>query len=231
MRIDLPSGTPAELALPPGSPTRGVVLFPDIFGLRPLFDDLAARLAAEHGWAVCVVEPFPGRDLPDIDERFAAVPELEDDRLVGDARAAAAELAKHGSGPIAVMGFCMGGMYVYKAARPGTFDRAVSFYGMIRLPAAWKGPGQGEPITALEGATGVPVLAIVGELDPYTPPEDVAALQALGPQISVVRYPSAEHGFVHDPERPAHRAEDAADAWRRVVGFLSVNGAAAAPGP
>ena len=53
MRIVLPSGTPAELAQPPdGNPSRGVVLFPDIGGLRPLFDDLCARLAADHGLTV-----------------------------------------------------------------------------------------------------------------------------------------------------------------------------------
>ena len=53
MRIDLPSGTPAELALPDGTPRRGVAMAPDMGGLRPLFDDLCARLAADHGWAVC----------------------------------------------------------------------------------------------------------------------------------------------------------------------------------
>jgi len=38
----------------------------------------------------------------------------------------------------------------------------------------------------------------------------------------IVVYASAEHGFVHDPERPAHRADDAADAWSRVLAFLEV---------
>jgi carboxymethylenebutenolidase len=37
----------------------------------------------------------------------------------------------------------------------------------------------------------------------------------------VVRYADAEHGFVHDPSRPAHRADDAADAWSKVIEFLS----------
>jgi carboxymethylenebutenolidase len=221
MRIELSSGTPAELALPSGPPTRGVVLFPDIFGLRPLFDDMAARLAADNGWAVCVVEPFPGQNLPGIDERFDAVPRLEDDRLISDAKTAAAELTKRGSGRVAVMGFCMGGMYAYKAAGSGPFDRAVSFYGMIRVPAAWRAAHQGDPIAAMEEATAIPVLAIVGELDPYTPVEDVSALKGAGPRISVVSYPGAEHGFVHDPERPAHRPDDAADAWSRVVTFLA----------
>ncbi|MFM8862781.1 MAG: hypothetical protein ACKOIA_10080 [Acidimicrobiia bacterium] len=63
MRITLADGCPAELARPAvvDEHTLGVVLFPDIMGLRPLFDDMCARLAAEHGWVVCAPEPFPGR--------------------------------------------------------------------------------------------------------------------------------------------------------------------------
>ena len=62
------------------------------------------------------------------------------------------------------------------------------------------------------------MLAVIGTADPYTPPADVDALEALG--VEVLRYEGAEHGFVHDPSRPAHRAADAADAWRRVEAFL-----------
>jgi len=36
----------------------------------------------------------------------------------------------------------------------------------------------------------------------------------------VVVYPEADHGFVHDSDRPAHRADDSADAWSRVLAFL-----------
>jgi carboxymethylenebutenolidase len=72
----------------------------------------------------------------------------------------------------------------------------------------------------LRGPDACPVLAIVGERDVWTPPDDVAALDAL-PNVTVVRYPEAEHGFVHDPDRPAHRAGDAADAWRRTAEFLN----------
>ena len=50
------------------------------------------------------------------------------------------------------------------------------------------------------------------------------ALEALE-NVTVVRYPDAEHGFVHDPDRPAHRPDDAADAWRRAVAFLTAPGA------
>jgi carboxymethylenebutenolidase len=91
---------------------------------------------------------------------------------------------------------------------------------MIRVPDAWRGPGHGEPLEALRSPGACPVLAVIGERDVWTPPDDVAALEAVA-NVTVVRYPDAEHGFVHDPERPAHRADDAADAWRRAVAFLS----------
>lgn len=216
MRIELPSGTAAELARPESEPTRGLALAPDIMGLRPLFDDLCARLAADHGWAVCAPEPFPGRTDLSLDDRLASgVASLNDHEVLGDLVDAADAT---GCARVAVLGFCMGGMYALKAAPTGAFDKAVAFYGMIRLPDDWHGPGQGEPLDAAVGRGDTDVLAICGTEDPYTPPDDRAALRRAG--AHVVEYEGAEHGFVHDPERPAHRAEDAADAWRRVVEFL-----------
>jgi carboxymethylenebutenolidase len=222
VRVDLPSGTPAELALPEGPPARGLVVFPDIHGLRPLFDDLAAHLAASRAWATAVVELFPGADLPTVDDRFAAVPGLDDHRVVGDALAAADLLSERsGVARVAVLGFCLGGMYAYKAAASTRFDRAVSFYGMIRIPPAWRGPGQAEPLSLLREPGTSPVLSIIGGQDPYTPPSDVAELDKFGPLVTAVVFREADHGFVHDPARPAHRPEDAAAAWRAVDEFLA----------
>lgn len=216
MRITLPSGTPAELARPDGEPRRGLVIVPDIGGLRPLFDDLAARLAAEQGWAVCIVEPWPGReDLP-VPERLESVGTIADADLLGDLRAAADEL---GCEPVAVLGFCMGGMYSLKAAGLGRFDKAVSFYGMIRVPEQWQGADHAEPIDAVGADAAADVLAIIGTVDQWTPTEHVDELESAG--ATVVRYEGADHGFVHDPSRPAHRADDAADAWSRVYDFLA----------
>ena len=225
MRTMLPSGTPVEIAEPDGEPSAGLVIAPDIYGLRPLFDDLAARLARERGWRVVAVEPFPDQDLgPDVETRQKAVAGLYDDRVLADLVAAADAT---GCERVGLIGFCMGGMYVFKAAGLGRFDRAVSFYGMIRVPERWRSAGHGEPLDALDRPGATPVLAIIGELDPYTPPEDVAALESR-PGVTVVRYPGAEHGFVHDPARPAHRPDDAADAWRRAFQFLEGDAAPAA---
>ena len=218
MRITLPSGTPAEIARPDGA-TRGLVLLPDIGGLRPLFDDHVARLATENGWAVCAFELWPGRDdLPTLADRLNAGGSLDDARVLGDAVAAADAT---GVEPVGIVGFCMGGMYALKAAGTGRFARAVSFYGMGRVPEMWHSPTQGEPLDALAQPEACPALLLAGTADPWVPEEDMAALEAAG--VEVVRYDGADHGFAHDPTRDAHRADDAADAWRRAIAHLSAS--------
>ena len=64
-----------------------------------------------------------------------------------------------------------------------------------------------------------PAQRMLEEFDAKEARERIAAAEALG--VHVVRYEGADHGFVHDPSRPTHRPDDAADAWRRVIGFLS----------
>ena len=214
-------------ARPDGMPHSGLVLHPDIMGVRPLFDDLCRRLAT-HGFAVCCPEPFArapvevrgATDDPSV--RMAYAKELDDELQLGDLEAAADYLVVHDDvSEVAVLGFCMGGMQVLKAAATGRFDRAVAFYGMVVPPENWIGPHTKLPLdTAAEVC---PTLAIFGGNDDFTPAVDIEALSAAWasrPDCEIVLYPQAEHGFVHAPERPAHRADDAADAWRRVLAFL-----------
>jgi carboxymethylenebutenolidase len=211
----LSTGTPAHLALRPDA-ARGLVIAPDIGGLRPLFTDLCEHLADAHGWSVAAVEPWPGREDLEIADRLASVGTLDDARLVADLAEAADLLRVE---PVAVLGFCMGGMVALKAAASGRFDRAVSFYGMVRLPEHWVTDTVGETLDALTAVDQrVPILYLVGTADPWVPAADADALEAIGTEV--VRYPDADHGFVHDPTRDAHRADDAADAWRRVAAFL-----------
>ena len=215
MRIELSTGTAAELVRVDGA-DRGLVLIPDLMGLRPLFDDHVARLATEQGWTVCAPQVFAGREHLVAEERMAAVRELVDDEVLADVLAAADATECE---TVVLTGFCMGGMYTIKAAATGRFHRAAAFYGMIRIPDDWQGPGQGEPLEHLAAGDPCPLLAIIGTEDPFTPPDDVTALEAAG--AVVVSYEGADHGFVHDPVRPAHRPDDAADAWARVIEFLS----------
>lgn len=220
-RIALPSGTPAELGRPPENAAAnfGLVIVPDIGGLRPLFDDHVGRLSSEQGWAVAAVEPFPGRTFPegDMQARFAVMSEIEDDRLLGDLVDAAHLL---GTENVGCIGFCMGGMYALKAAGTGAFRRVCAFYGMVTVPDDWKGPGQGQPLDHLSRAPAeTKVMAVIGGNDTYIPADEVEQLRAAG--VEIAYYPEAEHGFVHDPNRPAHRPDDAADAWRRAIAFLT----------
>jgi carboxymethylenebutenolidase len=195
-------------------PAAGIVVIPDIMGLRPLMDGHVQRLSEATGWPVCAFEPWPGReDLP-VAQRLEQVGSLDDAAVFADAAAAADAT---GADQVAVLGFCMGGMYALKAAASGRFSRAVSFYGMIRVPDAWASATQAQPLDLLTGPH-CPVLAIIGGADTWTPPDDVNELRSIGAEVVV--YPDAEHGFVHDPDRPAHRADDAADAWRRALEFL-----------
>jgi len=218
MRTALASGTPVEVCRPSdgSAPSRGLVLLPDIMGLRPLFDAHAQRLADENGWAVAAVEPWPGReDLP-LEDRLGAVNTIDDAAALADLTAAADLL---GIEPVGIAGFCMGGMFTFKAAGTGRFHRAVGFYGMLRVPEHWQGEDSVEPLAAVSRPGACPTMAIIGTADRWTPPDDVAAAEAAG--ITVVRYDGADHGFVHDESRPAHRPGDAADAWARAIAFLS----------
>ena len=226
-RIELrgPDGAavPAIHAVPEVVSGRGIVLHPDIMGIRPLFDDLARRLAT-YGFAVCAPEPFAraGKAVlrsGDVAARFAAVPTLDDDLQIGDLVAAADHLrAGDGVTSVELLGFCMGGMQVLKAAATRRFSHAAAFYGMVRVPEQWVGARLREPLASAPSVC--PTLAVFGGADRWTPAEDVEALRrawSARPDCSVVVYPDAEHGFVHDADRPAHRAADAADAWRRVL--------------
>ena len=208
MRDTLDNGTPIEIVR--ADSDTAIVMAPDIFSLRPLYDDMVSTLSASWGVTVVAVEPFPGVDLgPEIEPRFAEVARLSDSRVIGDL-VAAADLT--GAATVGLMGFCLGGMHCFKAVSSGRFGRIASFYGMIHLPDAWHGPGQSDPLSHVAADPSV-LLAIIGDLDTYTPPDAVAELAATGAEV--VRYAEAEHGFAHDASRPAHRADDAADAFAR----------------
>jgi dienelactone hydrolase len=220
MELSLPSGTPANIARA-ADPGRGLVVIPDIWGLRPLFEDLTASLSVQTGWTVVTFEPFPGESLPDASDpdamaaRSAALTRQQDARMVGDALAAAdATGCEH----VGLIGFCMGGMYALKASASGRFDRIVSFYGMAHVPEHFDGPGHDDPVAALAQRGQVEVMSIIGTVDPLVPEAHAVDLEAVG--VTVHRYADADHGFVHDPTRPTHRADDAADAWAKALTFL-----------
>ena len=98
---------------PTACPSAGLVLHPDIMGVRPLFDDLCRRLAT-HGFAVCAPEPFARapvevRGDADPSARMAYVTQLDDDLQIGDLEVAADYLVVHDDvREVAVLGLLHG---------------------------------------------------------------------------------------------------------------------------
>jgi len=216
---------PIVHARPDGMPRAGVVLHPDVMGLRPLFDDLARRLAS-NGLAVCGVEPYAHVDREHwatVEARLAAASQLDDAVQLADLEAAADLLVVEDDvARVSVLGFCMGGYYTYKAAASDRFDSAVAFYGMLRTPEAWRGAGHGRDPLDL-AAEMCPTLAIFGSEDRWTPPADIEALRAAWSNrddCEIVVVEGADHGFVHDPDRPVHRADDAEALWARALAWM-----------
>ena len=207
----LDGGAKAFLAEPSEAPTRGVVILPSMFGTTPAFESLARRLASEQGFAVCIPEIVT--EETDFEARRNTVVTLDDDEIFNILKEAAAATKAR---KVALIGFCVGGMYTMKAASLDVFDRLVAFYGMVHIPEYWQSPGQGEPLEYLKGNTD-DILAVMGEQDEFIPVADIDTLEAAG--VHVLRYPEAGHAFAH--EGPHYRADDAEDAWAKALAFIS----------
>jgi carboxymethylenebutenolidase len=220
MRITLPTGTPAEVARPTsGEATGGLVLWPDIMGLRPLFDGHAQRLADVLGRVVVAPELYPGEESMPIEQRHARAASFSDADKLADGLAAADAT---GFEQVVTLGFCMGGMYAMKSLASDRFTRAAAFYGMVRVPEAWSGGSQGDAIdvVAARAARGdLALLCIFGTNDPWCPIDQIDEIEAVGAQV--VRYDGADHGWAHDSTRENYREADATDAWAKVERFLA----------
>jgi carboxymethylenebutenolidase len=137
----------AALIHPPKGSWPGVILFTDVFGLRPTMRDMAKRLAAD-GFTVLVPNPFyrtskpPGLSI-DIDFNNAAdrakidilrAP-LTSDAVMQDATAYVKFLDSQASvnkkAKMGVFGYCMGGPMTMQAAaaNPDRIGAGASFHG------------------------------------------------------------------------------------------------------
>ena len=213
-RVDVP----AVHARPDGMPTRG------------------RGAASRHRWAPAAVRRHgpPARDprprgvrgravrgrpcAKTVRDRrssdLAVVKDLDDPQQL-EMLSSAADLlvVEDGVSRVCVLGFCMGGHYAFKAAASDRFDAAVAFYGMLRTPDGWKGPGHTIEPLAVADRRCARRSRSSDRVDPWTPAADIDALRAAWsgrPDCEIVVVEGADHGFVHDPDRPVHRADDAA---------------------
>ena len=71
MKMTLPSGTNAVIEKPVSNRReQGLVIIPDVMGLRPLFHDMVKRLAIEWDIPVCSFELYPGLEHLNVEDRL-----------------------------------------------------------------------------------------------------------------------------------------------------------------
>ncbi len=189
-----------------GGPHPGVLMYPDGFGIRPVLRDMARELA-EHGYYVLVPNPFhrhgptPVVELPEHigeEDRTAVFAQLMPlieahtaERVLSDAVAYLGFLTAQpgvAAGPVAVTGYCIGGLYAMRtaAAHPGQVAAVAAFHG----PVGVDGPGLFSTLTAeihLGHAEGDMTPEALGELN--------QALDAAGVGYTSEIYPGTIHGF------------------------------------
>jgi carboxymethylenebutenolidase len=222
-----------HLVEPSGSPSPGVVLIHDVWGLSDHTRDLARRLASE-GFAVLAIDLYRREAEVKIENPGAWMRGLSDPQALDDLQAGIDFLA---AGPAAgakvgMLGFCMGGMYALMAACScRDLAASVPFYGLlshrhgILFDEAGLDPAR-KPKEPLDYAPDLrcPLLAFFGDCDEFVPMGDVRELEArlaqASPPAEVVVYPDVGHAFLNDTRPDAFRPDEAARAWARSVGFL-----------
>jgi carboxymethylenebutenolidase len=214
----------AYLATPERPLGARIVLLPDNHGLVPFYKELALMFAAT-GSVTLAIDYFgrtAGPDAHTADWAFSPhIDELRRDTLLRDVRAAVEHL-DDGSGPPFLVGFCMGGG---TALHAGTTD--VGLAGIVAF-YPWLGELGKDPALPEEFITGLrcPMLGMFGDADAFVPTSVPRALEEhldrAGVPHEIVVYPGRPHGFfeMHHLGREGHGGA-AADAWRRVRGFLA----------
>jgi len=213
------------------SDAAGMLILPDVRGLHPFYEDLAVRFA-EAGVHAAAMDYF-GRTagLSDRAEDFdhmAHVRQLAPDDTGADSAATIAYLrSEEGGGAQRVfsVGFCMGGRISFNQAwRPHGLSGVIGFYGGPQ----GRGPEDDTAPLRLAPSYRCPVLGLFGGADPGIPPEAIETfhqvLDEAGVPNEMVVYEGAPHSFF-DRSYEDH-AEACRDAWRRVLGFVGVEGPA-----
>ncbi|QTZ95827.1 dienelactone hydrolase family protein [Streptomyces auratus AGR0001] len=184
----------------------GVLMYADAFGIRPVLREMARELAG-HGYYVLVPHffyrhgPAPLIELPEHigeDVRPAVVAQVMPlieahtaERVRSDADAYLRFLTTQpevGAGPVAVTGYCIGGLLAMRtaAAHPGQVAAVAGFHG----PVGADGPDSLSELTAqvhLGHAETDMTPEALGELN--------QALDAAGIDYTSEIYPGTVHGF------------------------------------
>ncbi|HEY0420174.1 MAG TPA: dienelactone hydrolase family protein [Acetobacteraceae bacterium] len=196
----------------PEDARRGLVVVQEIFGVNNHMRNVCEAFARE-GYAVVAPALFDraerdvelGYTAEDVARGRELRGRVPDDGVVADVQAAAEAL---GGLPLGIVGYCWGGTVAWwGATRTHAFKAAVGWYG------------GGIAATRTE-TPHCPVQLHFGEKDAGIPLSDVEAIRAAQPEVEILVYPGAQHGFGCD-ERGSYSAPDAALAQLRTLAFLA----------
>ena len=227
--VTTPDGTADCYFVHPASgAAAGVLLWPDIFGLRPAMRQMGKRLA-ESGYSVLVVNPFYRTQKAPTAAQGAATPiqqvlplaqALNETTQMTDAKAFVVWLDQQSSvaknRKIGTQGYCMGGPIAFRtaAAVPDRVGAIASFHGGGLVT-----PNPNSP--HLQAAkTKAQLLIAIAANDDQRAPTDKTVLKEtfekakLPAEIEV--YAGAAHGWC-PPDSGVYNEPQAEKAWSRLL--------------
>jgi carboxymethylenebutenolidase len=236
VRVPTPDGTADAYFVHPSSGRHpGVIVWPDILGLRPAFRTMGKRLA-EAGYAVLVVNPYYRNEVapvvaegasfqdPAIRERVMPLAmTLSADTHVTDAKAFVRFLdqqpAVDAGRKIGTTGYCMGGPIVMRtaAAVPERIGAGASFHGSRVVT-----DGPDSPHLLVPQMRGSFLFAIAENDDEREPDAKNVlrqAYDAAGIPAEIEVYEGAMHGWCALDSAVYHEAQ-AERAWARMLALF-----------
>ncbi|HLJ38176.1 MAG TPA: dienelactone hydrolase family protein [Steroidobacteraceae bacterium] len=237
--IKTPDGTcDAYFAHPSEGVHPGVLMWPDIFGLRPAFRHMARRLA-EAGYAVMVPNPFyrtqhaptapehpDFNDPPTRNALMALMGSLSPEKVVSDAKTYVSWLDSQSSVDrkrhIGTMGYCMSGPYTLRtaAALPERIGAGASFHGGAMVTDKPDSPHLLVPKIKAH------FLIAIASNDDQRQPEQKTVLREAFARAQVPAeievYQGALHGWC-PPDSSVYNDAQAEKAWSRMLELFKSN--------
>lgn len=230
--IETPDGkAEAFFVAPEGGRYPGVLVWPDVAGLREAFEAMATRLA-QQGYAVLVVNPYYRSSSLPVLETFSEWRTEEGRAKIAPMREALTPAAIQSDGAafvawldqqeqvdtsrkIGTTGYCMGGPFTFRtgAAAPGRVGVLGSFHGGGLVTTEPDSPHR------LMAGTEVAALICIAENDDARDPDAKSTLrdvaQAAGISAEIEVYP-AQHGWCVI-DSPVYDESQAERAWSRML--------------
>jgi carboxymethylenebutenolidase len=207
-----------------------VLIWPDIFGLRPTFQQMAGRLA-ESGYAVLVVNPFyrlqkaptspehADFNNPEVGQMLRSqMGSLSPQTVETDAKAFLAWLATQsavdGKKKWGVTGYCMGGPFTIRVAAqfPDRIGALASFHGAALVTDKPDSPHLLVP--KVKAGALIAIADNDDEKEPDSKNKLEAAFTQAGLRHTVKVYKGAMHGWC-PPDSRVYNHDLAEDAWAR----------------